>query len=249
MDKIEQLMLKCGLSAEAATSICEAIQTHTASIREQLEAEYIKRTETAKRICVEETEQHKVELARRMQIFCEANSARIEQLVARQAQAREGQAVGVLETVKSLLSGISISDDSGLKAELVTMKEETDKLRRERDLAVTKANRQTTLAERVLRRNRLLEGKLATAEHTGHTVLGEGAARRSGQATGQRPVQRLDQNRRTGTPTTTRRTLTENQDHRDVVDTRTGNVRHNTMNNAALTPAQIAATIPDGPPV
>lgn len=237
MDKIKALMEKCGLSTEAADAICEAITVHTNAIKESLEVEYAKRTETAKRICIEETEQHKAELARRLQIYCEARSTAIDQIIARQSQAKEGQAVDLLEQVKGLLEGVSVSDDSGMRREVMSLREEVDQLKKERNAAISKANRQTEIAEKVLRRNRLLENKMVSLETEQVTV---NESRRQQQS------QRIDGGRRSGQPTSTRRTLNENNDRREPIDNRNGaNTRTanaNSMNNG-LTPAEIAASI------
>lgn len=247
MQKIRDLMMKCGLSEEAAENICTAITEHVSSFRTTLEEEYNTRAEAAKRICVEETEAHKLELGRRLQIFCEANHAKIEAIIAKQSSQREGQATGTLETIKSLLEGITIADDTGIKAQLQQLQEQNQKLQQKLNEAIKQANTQSQLASRVLKRNRMLESKHASLESEEttaprrHTVLGEG----NDDEPAPRTTRRIDQSRQRGTPTTTRRTLAENVDRRESVDDRNGNTvrQDRPMNSRALTPAQIAESI------
>jgi len=245
MQKIRDLMMKCGLSEEAADNVCQAITEHITSCRTTLEEEYNTRAEAAKRICVEETEAHKLELGRRLQIFCEANHAKIESIIAKQSGQREGQATGTLETIKSLLEGITIADDTGIKAQLQQLQEQNQKLQQKLNEAIKQANNQTQLASRVLKRNRVLESKHASIENDEtprrHTVLGEGVD----EEPAPRTTRRIDQSRQRGTPTTTRRTLAENVDRREPTDDRNGNTirQERPMNSRVMTPAQIAESI------
>ncbi len=247
MQKIRDLMMKCGLSEEAADNVCQSITEHISSCRATLEEDYNTRAEAAKRICVEETEAHKLELGRRLQIFCEANHAKIESIVAKQSSQREGQATGTLETIKSLLEGITIADDTGVKAQLQQLQEQNQKLQQKLNEAVKQANNQTQLASRVLKRNRVLESKNANIEDEEttaprrHTVLGESTE----EEPAPRATRRIDQSRQRGTPTTTRRTIAENVDRREPVDDRNGNTTRQSspMNSRVMTPAQIAESI------
>lgn len=241
MDKIHALLQKCNLSDEAAASICEAFEQHETNLREQLEEEFRTRTENAKRICLEEVEAHKAELSRRVQIFFEANSSRIEQMVARQAQGREGAAVAMLEQVKGLLEGVAISPDANA-TEVKRLRTENKKLAEDRDQAMRVARRQQTIAERVLKRNSHLEKQVALSEQDGNRGQNNTTVNENRNQNGSR---RIDQTRQSGQSRTTRRTLTENQERHAPADNRGGNVRQQNSNNNVPTPSQIAASMPD----
>jgi hypothetical protein len=199
MDKIRELLLKCGVSEEAARQICESLDAHATTLRKQLDEEFQTRLVQAKKVCVEETEAYKAELARRLQIFLEAKGAAIEEQLGRQVAQRETAAQAKLERVKALVEGIEIDGQpcSELKAELDQLKRLTAALVEERDLAVGKAQRVQAIAERVLKRNRQLEGAVA-----------EGAPIRK--------PQRLDTERMGGQRRTTQPTLVESVTRRPV---------------------------------
>lgn len=241
MDKIRALLEKCQLSPDAAAAICEALEQHELALREQLEGEFRVRTEEAKRICLEEVETHKAELSRRTQIFFEANASRIEQIVARQAQGREGQATATLEQVKGLLEGVAITPEANVK-ELRTLRSAVKKLAEERDQAFKVAKRQQGIAENVLKRNRYLERQVALSEGDESRETGKPINENRQQNNGSR---RIDQSRNSGTARTTRRTLAENQERTVASDNRGGNVRGSTNTGQTLTPAQIAAQMND----
>lgn len=241
MEKIRALLAKCGLSQEASDALCEAFEQHETQLRERVEEEFTTRIDAAKRICIEETEAHKAEISRRVQIFLEANTSRIEQHIARQAMNREGQAIGLLEQVKGLIEGVSISPDES-NAELKKLRGAVKKLAEERDQAVKVAKRQQNIAENVLKRNRDLEKQVALSEQEERP-----APRRApvNEARGNGGNRRIDQNRQQGRTNTTRRTLAESQERNAPGDNREGNVRGGGGSNTIMTPAQIAATIPD----
>lgn len=239
LQQIQELMTKCGLSEEAASKICDSIIGYSNTYKAKIDEEYATRVEAARKICVEETEAYKLELARRLQVYLEARSQHIEQNIARQVAVREGEAQNLLSQVQSLLEGIPAGGDAALKNENTKLRQHMARLQEERDKAVVTANRQTALAEKVLRRNRLAESRLAQLESripSGRQQVNEGRGQR----------QRLDSGRTGGVPVTTRGTLTENQDPRLPLDSRRGNTvsaEVQTMNG--LTPEAIAEHIDD----
>jgi hypothetical protein len=250
MEKIKNLMAKCGLSDDAAGALCGAFEEHEQQMRTALEEEYQTRFAAAKKICLEETEAYKLELARRAQIFLEANAGRVEQIVAKQAQLREGQAVSLLEQLKGLLEGVTINPEEA-SVEAKALKESNDKLRKENAQLVATANRQTKVAESVLKRNRLLETQVALSERNDRgRAGGQGNRQAVAESAGDKRTQRIDGQRQGsgGTrPTTTRRTLNENQNRAEQTDDRTGNAQPGAARPNTMTPAQIAASIPDDP--
>lgn len=246
MEQIKLLLEKCGIRPELGQKICEALDSYTAAYKHKVDAEYAARVEAAKKICIEETEAHKLELARRLQIFCEAKGMQIEQQISRQAAVREGEATTLLQQITALLEGIPATGDPALRQEVERLRRQSTGLAEERNKAVEKANRQTQLAERVLKRNRLLESKQVEQETGGRqparrTVV-EGAVR--GNGTGGR---RIDAQRRAGQARTTRAPLVENQDPRPPVDQRRSHLQTGKMTNGNLTPDQIADQIDEMP--
>ena len=196
MDKIKQLLQKCGLSDEASAQICEALDNHAKELKSQSETEFQQRLAKAKKVCFEEVETHKAELSRRVQIFLEAKNAAIDELITRQMANRETEAVAKLEKIYALLEGIELNggSNSELNVELAKFKKLAGRLVEERNKAIQKAQRCVSISERVLRRNRQLE-----------KVVTEGVA----QPTSEKP-KRLDGSRSNGSRQTTQRTLKEN---------------------------------------
>ena len=106
MNKIKGLLEKSGCNPELVDKICESLEEYKVTLREQYDSEYKDRIEKAKKVCIEETEAHKRELARRVQIFCETKSAAIEAQIAKQSALSESEAVTRLKNIRSLLEGI-----------------------------------------------------------------------------------------------------------------------------------------------
>ena len=209
MDKIKQLMKKCGVRPELADRLCEGIEKHLAQEKSRLQAEFKQRQGEAKRVCLEEVETYKRELARRLQIFCEAKGSQIEQSVARQTAIKESAAQTKLRDILSLLEGVEPNggQNGSLQAENKKLKRQLTKLSEDRRKAFEVANRQTAMAGKVLSNNRRLEAELQESRrNTGATIS---------ESRGGRPVQRIDESRRhrpSGEAITTRPTLRENQE-------------------------------------
>jgi hypothetical protein len=162
MEKIKQLLQKCGLSTEVSAQLCEAIDDHANQLKEKSSTEFQARLSKAKKVCFEEVEAHKAELARRLQIFLEAKNTAIEEHVTRQSANREAESVAKLEKIYALLEGIELNGQSNseLKTEIGKFRKLAERLVEERDRAVAKAKRCIQISERVLKRNRGLERSL-----------------------------------------------------------------------------------------
>jgi len=248
MDKIKQLMVKCGLSEGAANQICESVQTYVDAEKQKNDKILKERIAAAKKVCVQETEAHKNDLARRCQVFLEATVQRVEHQVSKQAEIREGEATVKLEEVHRLLDGIA--EGTGVKEQLDGMRKKMSKISEERNAAVRKANKQNGITEKILKRNRELERQLHLTES------GNPQRQPRQQQPNRKPVvaesnrqqqgvnSRLDQHRRSGQATTTRRTLAENNDLRQLNTPPS----KPTTSATGLSPAQIAAGMEDGPP-
>ena len=224
MEKIKQLLQKCGLSPEASAEICEAFDAHAKQLTEQFEAKFQQRLAKAKKVCFEETEAHKAELSRRLQIFLEAKHSAIDEQILRQSAKIEAESVAKLERIAALVEGVQLNGQapSELKAELGKFKKLTERLVEERDRAVRKAKQVVSISERVLTRNRQLErnvvseNRTATSKNTG----------------------RIDGLRSNGQRQTTQRTLRENIERRPPAQP-----QQTTNMVAPRTPAEIAQSM------
>lgn len=226
--KILDLLTKAGCKPELVTAIAESLDQYKTTIREQFEADYTAKVEQAKKVCIEETEAHKRELSRRLQVFLETKSAAIDAHLQRQSALNESEAMVKLKGVKSLLEGITLeqnaaSQNGQLPAVIEKAKQKIQQLTEERDQAVALANKKNAIAEKVLVRNRELVTENAKLKSQGGSVpkapVAEGRGATRGQAT-----QRIDGTRRATQPATSRPTLVENQERRPA-PAQTGNIR------------------------
>jgi len=206
MDKIKALLQKAGVSEELAAQICESLEKYKGTLREQYEKEFSAKVEQAKKVCLEETETHKRELARRLQIFCEAKGAAIEAQLVKQSALSESEALAKLRSITEMLSGLTT--DGGTNGQSTAIVEKAKKqihlANEERKKAVETANRQTAIAEKVLKDNRRLTTEMAR--------LKSGNLSESRQRPKKKGKRRIDERRRGGKPVSTRATILENQD-------------------------------------
>lgn len=202
MNKIKSLLEKAGCKPELTTAICEAIDNHKVELRAQFESEFKNKIEQAKKVCLEETANHKRELARRVQVFCETKSAAIDAQLAKQSAHSESASSAKLREMRSLLEGVELNGAQNRTATVATAK--FQQVNEEKDRAVEKANKCMAVAERTLKENRKLANEL--------NALKKAAANRTPikESVKQRP--NLDNRRPAQRPTTTRHTLLENQD-------------------------------------
>jgi len=207
MDKIKSLLEQAGVKPELAKSICESLVKYKETLREQFETDYSAKVQEAKKVCIEETEAHKRDLARRLQIFCEAKGAAIEAQLAKQSALSESEALTKLKSVKAVLEGIAIDgEQSGQSTAVIERAKKQIQLAvEEKKRAIAAANRQTAIAERALKENRRLATEVAKLKET--SVVAESK---------QPKPQRLDKDRQQGKAVSTRATLLENQDPRPV---------------------------------
>ena len=213
MDKIKALLEKAGCNPEVVDSICEALDNYKTTLRESFDSEYQNRVEQAKKVCIEETEAHKRELARRLQIFCETKSAAIEAQLAKQSALSESEAVTKLKNIQSLLEGIEPNGVPNGKATAALNKArfQIQQVNEEKQKAVTVANRQTAIAEKALKENRRLATENTNLKRELTGVVSESRQVRTS-------TRRIDGNRSaTSKPVSTRQTLLENQDRRPAV--------------------------------
>lgn len=213
MNKIQALLEKAGVKPELAVKICESMDTFKITLREQFETEYAAKVEQAKKVCIEETEAHKRELSRRLQIFCETKGAAIEATLAKQSALNESEALTKLTHIAGLLSGLEPNggQNGNVTAVVEKLKRTVTVANEEKNKAVELANRKTAIAEKALKLNRSLtteNAQLKKKVGTGKPVT------ESRQQGGSR---RIDKNRKGGQARSSRATILENQDRRPVV--------------------------------
>jgi hypothetical protein len=242
MEKIKALLQKAGVSPELSGSICESLDTFKTSLREEFEKEYAAKVEQAKTVCIEETEAHKRELARRVQIFCETKGAAIEAQLAKQSALNESEALAKLNQISALVEGLEPNGQpSGdVTAVVEKLKRQAQVATEEKNRAVTLANRKTAIAEKALKRNRELTTALqgVQSQKTGSQSVTEGR-QQSGKKKGGK---RIDSSRNGGRARSTRATLKESQDRRPPAQSNQPNVT-NTGNGNGFSIGNIADAI------
>jgi hypothetical protein len=230
-DKILELLKKAGCKPELVDAIGEALVTYKTTIQEQFEADYTTKVNQAKKICIEETENHKRELARRFQVFVETRAVAIDSRLKHHMAISESEASAKLRTVKSVLEDVEVirqPDNGKITAVVENSNRTIQQLTAERDRAVEAANRQTAIAEKIMKRNRALvaeNGQLRQTRVQRPAVTTEGR---------QQQPRRIDQSRRGGTPTTSRSTLVESQTRIPAQQPQPNNVRTQFGNGFAV---------------
>jgi hypothetical protein len=144
------------------SSIVDTLVQYKDTVREEYEQTFKARVEQAKKVCVEETEEHKREMARRLQIWCETKSAGIEAHVAKQAAMNESKAVAKLNSLASVLHGYqpnSVANGQN-SAALGKAQRKLQQVNEEKQKLSEVANRQTAIAEKALKENRRLSAQV-----------------------------------------------------------------------------------------
>ncbi len=161
MDKIRAILEKLG-SKELAGQIIECLTKHETELKEKLDVEYKARMAQAQKVCVEEVEEYKKELARKAQVYFESKADKVEQTIAKQVAIHESEAGAKLKEIRALLEGIDLNGNSeaairATKTEIEQLNAKIKQLTESRNTAVAKANRSFGIAEQALTRNRELE--------------------------------------------------------------------------------------------
>lgn len=211
MIKIKELLEQAGLSSELAEKICESLASYKDSIREQFQRDYSAKVEQAKRVCVEETEAHKRDLARRLQIFCETKGSAIEAQIAKQSALNESAAVSRLNQISAMLNGIEHNGSSNGNVTAAKYERKLKLALEDKKRAVEIANRKNAIAEKALKRNRQLTAQLQSLQEQRSPSISPVTESRQNPA-----KRRIDVNRGNGQARSTRATMTESQDRRPV---------------------------------
>lgn len=239
MDKIKNLLVKSGCKQELVEEICKSLVAYKTELQESLAAEQTSKLEEAKRICIEETEAHKRDLSRRVQIFCDTKSVTIESQLAKQSALNESEAEARLKSIRELVDGIESNGQNNGKvtAALEQVKRQVAIANEEKKRAVEQANRQLAIAEKVLQQNRQLTTENAQLKQR----VGARPVNESRQAPAR--TNRIDSRRQsTAQPVSTRPTLLENQDRRQPARSAQPNV---TNTGRVFGVTDIAATMDD----
>lgn len=202
MDKIIALLKQAGVNEDLCKSITGALVEFKETEKKALNEAFLKKVDAAKKVCLEESEKHKQDLARRTQIWCESHAARVERKLTQQSAMKESAAATKLEQLKALLEGVELNGrtNSALQSEVKKLQGQISSISEDRKRLSTVVKRQTTLAENALKRNRQLEGKVQTLTESKVTAPTQTV----------RQMAALPQ-RNQGQPVTTRRTLNESQ--------------------------------------
>ena len=158
MNKIKNLLIKAGCNPKLVDSILESLDNFKSTVKEEFEQEYAAKIQHAKKICIEETEAHNREMARRLQIFCETKSATIEAQLAKRSAINESEAEARLQKLKDLLEGIqpSGSQNGAVAVALERAKKQSKIANESRQKALEAANRHMAVADKALGQNRSL---------------------------------------------------------------------------------------------
>jgi hypothetical protein len=168
----------------------------------------VSKVEQAKKVCIEETEAHKRELARRVQIFCETKGAAIEAQIAKQSALNESEAMTKLTNIVNMLEGIEPNgkQNGEITATINKLKQKVKIANEAKTHAIELANRKTAIAEKALKRNRQLATAIKEMEDNKLTSKDQVV-----EESVQSQPKRIDSTRNAGRPKSTRATLVENQ--------------------------------------
>lgn len=154
MDKIIQLLKEIGASDELAGAITEELQAYDREIHDKYQEVYKAKLQKAKEVCVEEVENHKIDLANKVSIFLESKSAQIEKRLEQQRAIEEGDAMSKLRTVREITENIEVASDAeikSLKAKFEKLVKENAKLSEDKKRAEVAANRANEMALSIIR--------------------------------------------------------------------------------------------------
>lgn len=208
MEKIKALLERAGCKKDLIDQIAASLDSYKTTVREEYDKEYATKVEQAKKVCIEETEAHKRELARRVQIFCETKSAAIEAQLAKKSALNESEAESRLQNIKDLLEGVQPSGSQNSEV-TAALKQAVRVANEERKKAVEAANQRVAIAEKALKQNRALATENAKLKERLKNVVSESRQPNRQQR------QRIDGSRQQqARPSSTRPTLFENQDRR-----------------------------------
>ena len=208
--ELKDLLQKAGVQPEFTGRIIESLESYKSTIKESLEAEFVTKISKAKKICVEETETYKRDLARRVQIFCETKGAAIEAQLRKQSVSSESKSTSKLNKIAALVEGVELNagNDGKLRTSFEAAKAKIRQLVESRDKANELANKQTSIARKILAESQGLESENIRLKRM---LVGTKTMTESRAPMNNRP-NLLPRKRLSQSVTTTRPTLVESQD-------------------------------------
>jgi hypothetical protein len=178
MDKIKELFKQLGASQELTEQILSAITTHISESKKKIESDTQAKVQKVKQVCLEEVKRHKADLARKVQIYFESKSDKIEQQITKSVAIKESAAEQQLKSIKALLEGIQLNEEGqadlqALKTQVDTLSKQVGVVTEEKNTAVKKANRAVEIAQKILSRNRELEALVEEGKKANDKVVSE----------------------------------------------------------------------------
>lgn len=153
MDKIVELLKGIGASDELADQVCEELKRFQEQVYNECEETYNKKLEKAKKLCVEEVNSYKADLASKVSLFLESKANRIDERMEGLKAIEEGKAMSKLRSMKQIVEDIEVADDSelqALKKKIETLSEEKKSLLSDKKRAEEAANRANKMALELL---------------------------------------------------------------------------------------------------
>lgn len=157
MDKIAELLKGVGASDELAGQICEELKRYDKQVHQKYETAYQKKMEKARELCMEEVNGSKLQLANKVSLFLESKRNEIETRLEQLNSLEETDAMSKLRSMKQLMEGIEVADDSelkALKAQLEDLNKKNRSLLEEKKAAEIAANRANEMALSILRESK-----------------------------------------------------------------------------------------------
>ena len=238
MDKIKGLLQQIGASEELAGQLCEELERYDGQIHGKYEGVYKTKLTQAKKICVEEVQKHKVDVARKVRLYLEGKSGSIEKRLDQQRAIEEGKAKATLRQVREITEGIEVADDAelqALRARLGKLETKNVQLTEEKKQAMVAANRANKIALEVIERHSVVSEEVKPKPETlskveknnKGKVVTESEKKVSNTQQKQKALKEEVSRKKVkqAQPKTTRRTLTESQSPKTakrLVDKTTG---------------------------
>lgn len=156
LNNIKNLLVKSGVSEELSDKICESMTNYREQVLGESKKEVSNKIKAAKQVIFEEVQAYKLDLANKVQIFCEAKDRAIEKQLMQKSAAGETEAKEKLGKVYAVLEGINPKSgfNSKLKTELSDAKKTIDRLGKQVKSHATQAKRATSIAESLMEKNR-----------------------------------------------------------------------------------------------
>jgi hypothetical protein len=171
MEKIKDLLGKIGASKQLQEALIVELDNFVKTTEAKYEKLFKERKEKAVKVCTEEVENYKRELAGKVAVFLESKQAQMARANEKQLALEGSEAADKLSRVKAVVEGIKLNDAGAVTNEnkqlherALALEQANARLIAERDLTTKRAVRAQTIANDVLKANRLLESKLQKGE-------------------------------------------------------------------------------------